>query len=64
MAEASKIKECLESLKEMETRLAKVSMKTEEDASKRMLYQMMIAVNEVVADLKGTVEKLEGEESW
>lgn len=62
MTVASQVKQCLTSLKGIETDLSSLALRTEDDDSKRNLHETMMTVHEIVKDLKMRVVQLEKEE--
>ena len=62
MTVASDVKQCLASLKGVEASLSSLALRTQDNESKRTLYETMMVVNEMVADLKKRVGEMEREE--
>ncbi|CAH0347118.1 MULTISPECIES: DUF1657 domain-containing protein [unclassified Bacillus (in: firmicutes)] len=62
MTVASQVKQCLTSLKGVETDLSSLALRTEDDDSKRTLHETMMVVHEIVKDLKMRVGEIEEEE--
>ncbi|MDP1419779.1 DUF1657 domain-containing protein [Peribacillus simplex] len=62
MTIGSEVKQCLASLKGVEASLSSLALRTQENESKQILHETMIAVNEIVTDLKKRVGELENEE--
>ncbi|OKL36711.1 DUF1657 domain-containing protein [Domibacillus mangrovi] len=62
MTVASSVKQCLASLKGAEASLSSLTLRTQDDESRRTLHEAMMEVNEIVTDLKIRVGELEREE--
>jgi hypothetical protein len=62
MTVASQVKQCLTSLKGIETDLSSLALRTDDNDSKRTMHETMMTVHEIVMDLKKRVGELEGEE--
>ncbi|MGM0890034.1 MAG: DUF1657 domain-containing protein [Bacillota bacterium] len=62
MTIGSEVKQCLASLKGVEASLSSLALRSQENESKQILHETMMAVNEVVTDLKKRVGELENEE--
>ncbi|MDQ0217781.1 DUF1657 domain-containing protein [Peribacillus cavernae] len=62
MTVVSEVKQCLTSIKGIETGLSSLAIRTQDDESKRTLHETMMIIHEVVTDLKIRVGELEMEE--
>ncbi|MGG0413404.1 DUF1657 domain-containing protein [Peribacillus simplex] len=62
MTIGSEVKQCLASLKGVEASLSSLALRSQENESKQILHETMMAVNEIVTDLKKRVGELENEE--
>lgn len=52
MTIGSEVKQCLASLKGVEASLSSLALRSKENESKKILHETMMAVNEVMTDLK------------
>lgn len=62
MTVASDVKQCLSSLKSVESGLAILKIRTEDDEIKQIFSETISTTKEIIADLKQRVGKLEFEE--
>ncbi|MDF1997411.1 DUF1657 domain-containing protein [Peribacillus frigoritolerans] len=62
MTIGSEVKQCLASLKGVEASLSSLALRSQENESKQILHETMMAVNGIVTDLKKRVGELENEE--
>ncbi|MBA9028162.1 hypothetical protein HNP81_003482 [Peribacillus huizhouensis] len=63
MTIGSEVKQCLASLKGIESNLSSLEIRTPDEESKRIFHETMVIVNGVVADLQQRVIELEVEET-
>lgn len=56
MTVVSDVKQCLASLKGVESSLSNLAERTQDNGSKRTLHETMMEVSEIVADLKKGLE--------
>ncbi|MGM9925345.1 MAG: DUF1657 domain-containing protein [Bacillus sp. (in: firmicutes)] len=62
MTVASEVKQTLANLKGVEASLSSLAIRTEDDETARTLHETMIAVSEILVDMKRRVGELEREE--
>ncbi|OIK14876.1 DUF1657 domain-containing protein [Peribacillus sp. B-H-3] len=62
MTTASAVKQCLASLKGIESELSGLAIRTEDEESQRKLHQAMITVHEIVLDMERRAGEMEQEE--
>ncbi|WP_285768656.1 DUF1657 domain-containing protein [Peribacillus sp. SI8-4] len=62
MTIASEVKQCVSSLKGIEAGLSSLALRAQDEESKRILHETMLAVNEIMKEVQERVGKLELEE--
>lgn len=62
MTVASDVKQCLASIKSVESSLSSLKIRTEDEAAKQIFNETIITMEEIIHDLKKRVGKLELEE--
>ncbi|ATH94567.1 DUF1657 domain-containing protein [Bacillus glycinifermentans] len=62
MTVGAQVKQCLASLKSVESGLSALALKSQDEETKRLFHETMMATDDVIEDLKKRVGELEREE--